>query len=735
MRILLRTASLAGLALAVTGTVTHAKRIDRDTLLQVVTPRNRGEAPAHPFVNVIVRFGTSSDRFPADPTTFRARIGNRDVTSQFVDEITAGVVVGKRGRLESPDLQPGRRARLLRLSIRSEPRDSGKKRRRTYRDADTVRFRAVEAANQPPTAQAARSSDIILPSIPIQFDATRSQDPEDDALQYLWDFGDGTTSTEPKPSHAYGDGAGEGERTVRLTVSDGQATSDPVEFSMLTQPACDASALPGLLKVEADAALEFGVVPVGNSATRTITIRNVDVMPGTQVRATLGTDSNAFTVDPRDVVLGPGESMPVTITFTGAAGHQAARIGVVACTANQNSVAFLARGYGGDAQGTGPTLAADTVYYSGLAPGIPRFGIFGIRPDGARFQVDNSANWCVKPNGTGTRDLCFVTADCRADGEQCVSTAPLNIAFDPSDFCSDSLGNVFILSEDTVLDPVGDDNEVTGSVVRIRLDAAGNRVGQDVVRRITGTTNQLACDDVAGGDGGLLFMPEYRAIALPGNCIRDAQEALTGIRKAGGALVDFGINRIDALEVPPKLECDDDYDPVVDLAVTANGNQVYFIPEEGGVYRLRPNPLYIVQAPVGGNTLFNLERIQVHPDGAVLYAAATDTGTTGNILLFKIFPEQAENGALRLEDLTPCATFAVPNNGGRTVLFSFGADQRAVQADQITALVSFGSGSTGTALAPRLRPAGTVSFSSPTGSTTCSVNGLVNLELLDGLTF
>lgn len=49
------------------------------------------------------------------------------------------------------------------------------------------------------------------------FDATDSYDIDDQKLSFLWDFGDGTTSTEPVITHLYEKG---GEYTVTLTVTD-----------------------------------------------------------------------------------------------------------------------------------------------------------------------------------------------------------------------------------------------------------------------------------------------------------------------------------------------------------------------------------------------------------------------------------------------------------------------------------------------------------------------------------
>jgi hypothetical protein len=51
----------------------------------------------------------------------------------------------------------------------------------------------------------------------VNFDGSASSDPEGDALSFLWTFGDGTTSTQVKPSHTY---AQDGSFNVGLTVTD-----------------------------------------------------------------------------------------------------------------------------------------------------------------------------------------------------------------------------------------------------------------------------------------------------------------------------------------------------------------------------------------------------------------------------------------------------------------------------------------------------------------------------------
>ncbi|WP_116449776.1 PKD domain-containing protein [Blastococcus litoris] len=75
-------------------------------------------------------------------------------------------------------------------------------------------------ANQPPTAAFTH----VATGLSVAFDGTSSTDPENGALTYAWDFGDGGTSTEAKPTHPY---AAAGDYQVTLTVTDPQNASDP----------------------------------------------------------------------------------------------------------------------------------------------------------------------------------------------------------------------------------------------------------------------------------------------------------------------------------------------------------------------------------------------------------------------------------------------------------------------------------------------------------------------------
>lgn len=53
---------------------------------------------------------------------------------------------------------------------------------------------------------------------PVTFSSAGTTDPEGEALTYLWDFGDGATSTLPNPTHTYADN---GVYPVSITVDDG----------------------------------------------------------------------------------------------------------------------------------------------------------------------------------------------------------------------------------------------------------------------------------------------------------------------------------------------------------------------------------------------------------------------------------------------------------------------------------------------------------------------------------
>jgi PKD repeat protein len=86
------------------------------------------------------------------------------------------------------------------------------------------------SANQPPTARVAST----CANLTCSFDGTGSSDPDGTIASYAWNFGDGTTSTNAKPSHTYAAG---GPYTVTLTVTDDKgATGTATKSVTVTAP-------------------------------------------------------------------------------------------------------------------------------------------------------------------------------------------------------------------------------------------------------------------------------------------------------------------------------------------------------------------------------------------------------------------------------------------------------------------------------------------------------------------
>ncbi len=85
-------------------------------------------------------------------------------------------------------------------------------------------------ANSPPIAAASATPTSGSAPLRVQFSSSGSADPEGNALQYTWNFGDGTpVSHEPHPLHTY---AANGTYPARLTVADGQGNASTAVVSI-----------------------------------------------------------------------------------------------------------------------------------------------------------------------------------------------------------------------------------------------------------------------------------------------------------------------------------------------------------------------------------------------------------------------------------------------------------------------------------------------------------------------
>ncbi len=98
------------------------------------------------------------------------------------------------------------------------------------------RIKYTGTTNQPPiiTSATANPSNGPGPILVTDFSVAAS-DPENNTLSYLWNFGDGNTSSQQSPSHTYTE---PGEYIARVTVSDGtnQTLSNPINITVGNRP-------------------------------------------------------------------------------------------------------------------------------------------------------------------------------------------------------------------------------------------------------------------------------------------------------------------------------------------------------------------------------------------------------------------------------------------------------------------------------------------------------------------
>lgn len=111
----------------------------------------------------------------------------------------------------------------------------------------------VSSANSPPVAAVSWDVGGGPAPLTVSFDGSGSSDPDADEISFLWNFGDGQTSTEMRPTHTYNT---PGNFTVTLTVTDAlgatavRSLPHPITVRTLTNPvvALDPVTLPGLLR-------------------------------------------------------------------------------------------------------------------------------------------------------------------------------------------------------------------------------------------------------------------------------------------------------------------------------------------------------------------------------------------------------------------------------------------------------------------------------------------------------
>jgi cytochrome c len=86
-------------------------------------------------------------------------------------------------------------------------------------DANSALYRVdyVQGGRRPIAEASADQTSTSGNTLTVQFSSEGSRDPDGDPITYSWDFGDGTSSTEPNPTHTY---SAVGTYAARLTVTD-----------------------------------------------------------------------------------------------------------------------------------------------------------------------------------------------------------------------------------------------------------------------------------------------------------------------------------------------------------------------------------------------------------------------------------------------------------------------------------------------------------------------------------
>ena len=93
------------------------------------------------------------------------------------------------------------------------------------------RIRYTGTANRSPVAKASASPTSGLSPLTVNFSSAGSIDPDGDTLSYLWNFGDGQSSTTPNPLHQY-TASGVQKFVATLTVKDPEAASSQASVTL-----------------------------------------------------------------------------------------------------------------------------------------------------------------------------------------------------------------------------------------------------------------------------------------------------------------------------------------------------------------------------------------------------------------------------------------------------------------------------------------------------------------------
>ena len=184
------------------------------------------------------------------------------------------------------------------------------------------------------------------------------------------------------------------------------------------------------------------------------------------------------------------------------------------------------------------------------------------------------------------------------------------------------------------------------------------------------------------------------------------------------------------------------------LRVSADGRTRY-VGNGYGLYRLdgptnSDHPLvitlsYYCSRQFGTRDYYD-EQFALFPDGSILVASVTEDATRSTLRVYKIDPNIALNGAVRLDALTPWATMKIPNNRGSSSSDLCQPTARvnslAVDPDGIVFVnLRLDQEPVAPVVPTQLRLKGTARFEPREDGTSGIYTGFVNLDRLEVLSF